>query len=552
MANILDWNILDHRVRAYLDPQSGIDNPQKAFPVLMVASILDVTDEEAEDAITDGSNDRGVDAIFVDDRDGKNTIHVFQFKYVISFEKSKDNFPSGEIDKIISFFLDVLDENKGMETTCNSILWNKVREVWTALNKPSPLIEVHFCGNMKEMVDSEKERANNSFEKYRYFNVKHHSLDSIVDFFVDKKRPALSRRLTVVDKDYFDRTDGNIRGLICTVEASEIVKMITDPANPGQVLNEIFNDNVRIYLTRNNKINKRIIDTALSEENSLFWYLNNGITITCDSFSYPKGKRAPVVELNRVQIVNGGQTSNALFEAALCDAKKLEDVLVLVRIIETKSQQVSLAIAESTNSQTPIKGRDLRSNDDIQKKIEEAFSGIGLFYERKYNQFQDQPNLSRVDALIAGQAHLAYGLEFPEVAKKDRGRIFADLYDTIFTDKLTVDDLYVPFRLLQKIEKVKKNIQKSIRDQSYFDMNNMYLIDGAYHVLFAMGQICDIKGENRLNFPFAESKIDEAITLVALVVQDEQKKDETFSFNRFFKDTKSKIKIATYIQSRYR
>ncbi|MEA7595337.1 AIPR family protein, partial [Salmonella enterica subsp. enterica serovar Virginia] len=42
-------------------------------------------------------------------------------------------------------------------------------------------------------------------------------------------------------------------------------------------------------------------------------------------------------------------------------------------IIETKSQPVSLAIAESTNSQTPIKSRDLRSNDDIQKKLEEAF-----------------------------------------------------------------------------------------------------------------------------------------------------------------------------------
>lgn len=65
--------------------------------------------------------------------------------------------------------------------------------------------------------------------------------------------------------------------------------------------------------------------------------------------------------------MNGGQTSNALFEASLNSEERLEDVLILVRIIETKSQPVSLAIAESTNSQTPIKSRDLRSNDDIQK-----------------------------------------------------------------------------------------------------------------------------------------------------------------------------------------
>ncbi|WP_408539176.1 AIPR family protein, partial [Salmonella enterica] len=143
-----------------------------------------------------------------------------------------------------------------------------------------------------------------------------------------------------------------IRGLICTVEASEIVRIITNPENPKEVRKEIFNDNVRVYLSRTNKINRRIIETALSDRSPLFWYLNNGITVTCDSFSYIKGKRAPLVELKNIQIVNGGQTSNALFEASLNSEERLEDVLILVRIIETKSQPVSLAIAESTNSQT--------------------------------------------------------------------------------------------------------------------------------------------------------------------------------------------------------
>ncbi|MDR3555930.1 MAG: AIPR family protein [Syntrophobacteraceae bacterium] len=548
MANLLDWNTLDHKVKAYLDPDIGIDSPQKAFPVLMVSSILDVTDEEAEDSITDGGKDRGVDAVFVDDRDGRNTIHVFQFKYVSSFEKTKNNFPSGEIDKIVSFFEDVLDENKSLEESCNPILWNKIKEIWLALNKPNPSIEVHFCGNMKSMEDNEKVRANNSIGKYKYVNVHHHTLDSIINLFVDRKRAAINDRLTVVDKDYFDRTDGNIRGLICTVEASEIVRMITDPENPMQVLTDIFNDNVRVYLTRNNKINKKIIETALSDNNTLFWYLNNGITITCDSFSYPKGKRAPIIELNRIQIVNGGQTSNALFEAYQSDPNKLDDVLVLVRIIETKSQPISLAIAESTNSQTPIKGRDLRSNDDIQKKLEEAFLSMNVFYDRKFKQHQEQPHAKRIDALTAGQAHLAYGLELPEVAKKDRGRIFADLYDSVFTDELTVDDLHVPFRLLERIERIKKSVQKSIREQSTFDNSTMYLIDGAYHALFAIGQLCDKYGKPRLDYAFAESKIDEAIGILAAIVKAEQEKEVTFSFNRFFKDAKTKTKVAAFIQ----
>ncbi|EKM5065378.1 AIPR family protein [Cronobacter turicensis] len=548
MANLLDWNTLHHKVQAYLDPDNGIDKPQKAFPILMVATLLNVSDEEAEDAITDGSMDRGVDAVYVDDREGRNSIHIFQFKYADTFDNTKKNFPSNEIDKLVSFFEDLLDLNKSLERTCNPILWNKIKEIWVALEKSNPSIEVHFCGNTMEMQSGEKERANASLSKYKYFNIHHHSLDTIVNYFVEKKNSVIDEQLQIVDKDYFDRTDGSIRGLICTVEASEIVRIITNPENPKEVRKEIFNDNVRVYLSRTNKINRRIIETALSERSPLFWYLNNGITITCDSFSYIKGKRAPLVELKNIQIVNGGQTSNALFEASLNDEEKLEDVLILVRIIETKSQPVSLAIAESTNSQTPIKSRDLRSNDDIQKKLEEAFEGMGLFYDRKDGQHSNQPKNVRIDALSAGQAHLAYSLDLPEVAKKDRGRIFSDLYETVFTDELMADDLLAAVKVLSVIENKKKILQSSIRKEEKFNSSHTFLIDGAYHVLFAVGQICDVKGVDRLNYQEAINYVPTAIKYISAMVDKAQRDDVSFSFNRYFKDAKTKTKIAAYVQ----
>lgn len=548
MANLLDWNTLHHKVQAYLDPENGIDKPQKAFPILMVSTLLNVSDEEAEDAITDGSMDRGVDAVYVDDRDGRNSIHIFQFKYADTFENTKKNFPSNEIDKLVSFFEDLLDLNKSLEKTCNPILWNKIKEIWAALEKSNPSIEVHFCGNTMEMQIGEKERANSSLSKYKYFNVHHHSLDTIVNYFVERKNSIIDEQLQIVDKDYFDRTDGSIRGLICTVEASEIVRIITNPENPKEVRKEIFNDNVRVYLSRTNKINRRIIETALSDRSPLFWYLNNGITVTCDSFSYIKGKRAPLVELKNIQIVNGGQTSNALFEASLNSEEGLEDVLILVRIIETKSQPVSLAIAESTNSQTPIKSRDLRSNDDIQKKLEEAFEGMGLFYDRKDGQHSNQPKNVRIDALSAGQAHLAYSLDLPEVAKKDRGRIFSDLYETVFTDELMADDLLASIKVLSVIEHKKKLLQSSIRKEEKFNSAHMFLIDGAYHVLFAVGQICDAKGVDRLDYQKAITFVPAAIKYIGTMVEKAQRDDASFSFNRYFKDAKTKTKIAAYIQ----
>ena len=70
---------------------------------------------EPVEIITDGGMDRGCDAVYVDDREGRNSIHVFQFKYVNSFDKTKNNFPGGEIDKLVSFFEDVLDEKAQQE-----------------------------------------------------------------------------------------------------------------------------------------------------------------------------------------------------------------------------------------------------------------------------------------------------------------------------------------------------------------------------------------------------------------------------------------------------
>ncbi|HYK56120.1 MAG TPA: AIPR family protein, partial [Flavisolibacter sp.] len=385
MANFLDWNTLENRVKNYIDPTVGVSTPQAAFPILMVATILGISDEDASDAITDGPKDRGVDAVFIDDSSG-NAVHLFQFKYVDKFENSKKNFPSGEIEKLASYVQEMLDLDANLKSSCNPLLWNKTEEIWEALKKPPVALHIHFCGNQEPMTPEEQARANATFSKYKQFTVHHHSLDGIVKLFIDHARPKIDKVITAVDKDYFDRTDGNVRGLICTVEALEIIRMVADPANAGKMLESLFNDNVRIYLSRTNRINKKIIKSALSETSSLFWYLNNGITITCDSFSYLKGKRAPQIELKNLQIVNGGQTTHALFEAHMEQPDKLDDVLVLVRIIETKSEEFSLAIAESTNSQTPIKGRDLRSNDDVQKKIELGFREIGFFYERKLNQ----------------------------------------------------------------------------------------------------------------------------------------------------------------------
>src|SRR5690606_33247329 len=98
--------------------------------------------------------------------------------------------------------------------------------------------------------------------------------------------------------------DGFAKGLIGTVRGDEIVRLITDPNFPQEVDDTLFEDNIRLYLGEANEINRNILSTALSEKNSQFWYLNNGITIVCDRMDYQPRSANPKVRMINPQIVN--------------------------------------------------------------------------------------------------------------------------------------------------------------------------------------------------------------------------------------------------------
>ena len=89
-----------------------------------------------------------------------------------------------------------------------------------------------------------------------------------------------------MEDQYYGRTDGFAKGLIGTIRGDEIVGLIKDPDFPQEVDDSLFEDNIRLYLGEENDINRKILSTALSRENSQFWYLNNDITIVCEKMDY--------------------------------------------------------------------------------------------------------------------------------------------------------------------------------------------------------------------------------------------------------------------------
>lgn len=144
----------------------GLDTPDKAFPYYILSLMFSDEGEELEDLITDGGNDRGIDAIKISKQDGYTDIHVFQFKYRNTHDNSRKNFPDEAVDKVISFFKALFDEDSSLENSCNPFLWQKVQEIWASINEASTRFTLHFCTNGQNLIPTQKERLLRGLQAY--------------------------------------------------------------------------------------------------------------------------------------------------------------------------------------------------------------------------------------------------------------------------------------------------------------------------------------------------------------------------------------------------
>lgn len=567
MHSLQDFSLIHTHVQKYMN-DFNLGTPSSAFSYFALNLILGLQDDEIEDAITDnyllketgktGGHDRGVDALYIDyeDVDGKPKINFFNFKYTDKFAKTKNNFPSNEIDKIVGFINDLMTQEESVKTTVNPILYGRIKEIWKIFEDVNPNFVIHLCANHYEGLEkSENERFKRAVHRHSNFEIKYHLIEDLVNLIQKKSKRNIKAKIRAIDKNIFEKSDGDVRALIVNVDARDLIRIVLDDETirddvnltnyeelkKHKILEDAFEDNVRVYLKQRSKINKNIKRTALSDENHRFFYFNNGITITCDQFKYPKTIRSPIIELENIQVVNGSQTIHALYEAFLEDSIKFEYIELLCRIYETKNSDLSTSIAEYTNSQNPVKSRDVRSIDFIQQKLEQELLVKGLYYERKKNQYADKPKNLRLDAEKIGQVLMAFYNEMPKEAKNRKKIIFAEKYDEIFSDEITADKVLLPFRLFERIELEKAKIKKSL---SEFQPDS-FILYSSYYMLYMMAKLAQ-KNSIELKISNLENiwnLYPETLEILKKVIEIEQKllvQKDKFSYASFFNLEKPK------------
>ncbi|MCB9436218.1 MAG: AIPR family protein [Anaerolineales bacterium] len=551
---------------------------ENAFYFFVLGLILDLQEDEIKDSITDnqylaqhlsgrGGHDRGIDAVYIDETGAVPVVHLFNCKYTSKFDKTRNNLPASEIDKILGFVKDLISKELDLKETVNPILASKVQEIWDIFDKHNPEFEIHFCANYYNGFEAqEKTRFEKSVGSYSDFKINYHLMEDLHSRVLQSGKKTVNARLRAIDKNYFEKSDGDIRALIVDVEARELLRIVIDDQGIRNdtdyedytklvnysILEDAFENNIRIYLKQRSKINRNIKKTALSDTDHFrFFYFNNGITITCDRFTYMKSGRAPIIDLQNLQIVNGSQTIHALYEAFNENPRLFDNIDVLVRIYETQNAELSTRIAEYTNSQNPVKSRDIRSIDYVQQILEAELDALGFYYERKKNQYYYQPREKRIDAEKTGQVLFAFYNKMPLEAKNEKRLIFGEKYEEIFNDEINADKVLLPYRLFEYIEKRKDTKKREMLDTSANFDDDSFILVASYHILYIIGEIATKKNlEFRLsNLSAFQMLYDQAVELVRKLISIEKSSDDKYNHTKFFKSIKPKRLFEEHILS---
>lgn len=247
------------------------------------------------------------------------------------------------------------------------------------------------------------------------------------------------------------------------------------------------------------------------------------------------------MQLQNPQIVNGGQTSHALFAASQADFGAIEKVRILLRIIETKDNSLYARVAEATNSQTPIRSRDLRSNDPILLKLESSLLSLGWYFDRKRDQYANQPEAQRIDALKLGQFWLAFVRGEPDKAKTASDRIFGEYFPLIFDpDEMDAERIIEVWKLYSFIETKRRlaldQSKTVVSARSANLAETIWVIEGLYHLAYMVRRLAERRGISAFESARLIPLVEEADAKLSAYVQ----KRPGVSFYRLFRTARTK------------
>lgn len=432
---------------------------------------------ERHNFITEGTQDGGVDAYYID-RENKK-LYLIQSK----FRTTKDNFEKKKItaDDLVSMEVQRILKGEEKDSRGNSFSAKikKFQNEWSKISDHA-LYEylVIILGNLENYTDEQIKRIIDNSD-YKVFDFNRTYKELVFPLCSGTYYDPKEIKITI---DLVNKEQSTLKQEISTNLGDFPIRVIFVPTKEiGRIMsrykNAILKYNPRNFLSlSNNKVNHKIMESIINNKANDFAIYNNGITIIADSFQITEStgtkNMGQIIMLNP-QIINGGQTAYVL--SKIYEGQKEQDYSVfdgkevmLKVIILTSKKDLNIdfieQISNATNQQTRVEEADRRSNDKIQLAIEEAiFDTFGYFYERKKGEFYNGIERKYIDKnLVVNRdsllkAYLAWQGDAANARRSGTETMFKEKrFKEIMKKYADFKKMFFAYKLLTNIETVEK------------------------------------------------------------------------------------------------
>lgn len=241
---------------------------------------------------------------------------------------------------------------------------------------------------------------------------------------LNRNRPYINHEFNLEEGKYMELTFDGTKAVVAALPLKDCVKI------PGIKDGSLFRKNVRQSLGSSNKVNKGIARTIKNNAGD-FFFLHNGITAICSRMSVHNG----ILSVKELNVVNGCQSLSTIFSCSEL-AKKADNAYIIFRFYEISDTERADNISTSTNSQSAVKARDLRSNDKAvlaMKKAYEQFYPDGYFVTKRGEKVDSvKYNTAHVVNLTdLGKQLIAWHSQRPNLSYGET-KIFDKYFDQLF------------------------------------------------------------------------------------------------------------------------
>ena len=405
--------------------QQNFPNDGQRFVAWYLCNVHLRDRNQAKDDITDGADDKQIDAIVIDD--DKSTIFVIQGKFI------GGNVVDAEpLREVLSAWLQFRNLVR-LQEVGNIKLKRKLSEVARALEDEYEIaFELITTASLTDAANLDlasfqeqlAELSENDDISSSIMVIDDDELRRRYDIALERENPSINYTLDLSTSNYLPYMIAGTQIVIAAIPLKECIQL------PGIKDGTLFQKNVRQSLGLSNRVNKGIRSTIYSDKHRDFFFFHNGITAICNRMELHDSK----LVLHGLSVVNGCQSLNTILSCSE-RVKTLEETSVLFRFYEIPQRDRADRISIYTNSQSAVKPRDLRSNDkrvlNLKKLFEQKYP-LGYFISKRGEEAPaDRDKTYVLDLSDLGKFLIAWHSQRPNISYSET-KIFDKYFEQLF------------------------------------------------------------------------------------------------------------------------